>query len=71
LPKRSISASAKWGYGRHENLTSDDLIDEKYRIRPAAGYPPAPITRAHLWQLLDVEKNTECSSPSCAMCPAA
>src|SRR5262249_20907826 len=29
-----------WGYGRTENLSSDDLIDEKYRgIRPAAGYP--------------------------------
>src|SRR6202012_4619001 len=30
----------EWGYGRAENLSSDDLIHEKYRgIRPAPGYP--------------------------------
>src|SRR5690606_25426975 len=30
----------EWGYGRTENLTNEDLIEEKYRgIRPAAGYP--------------------------------
>ena len=29
-----------WGYGKHETLTLEDLIREKYRgIRPAPGYP--------------------------------
>ena len=28
----------EWGYGRSEQLSSDDLIEEKYRgIRPAFG----------------------------------
>ena len=35
----------QWGYGRDEGLTKEQLIREEYRgIRPAAGYPPAPIT---------------------------
>jgi 5-methyltetrahydrofolate--homocysteine methyltransferase len=51
----------EWGYGRTENLTSDDMIAEKYRgIRPAAGYPACPdhTEKGTLWKLLDVEKNT-------------
>jgi len=50
----------EWGYGKTENLTTADLMEEKYRgIRPAAGYPACPDhTEKHtLWQLLDVEKN--------------
>ncbi|HWY30774.1 MAG TPA: methionine synthase [Candidatus Acidoferrum sp.] len=50
-----------WGFGRTENLTPHDLIEEKYRgIRPAPGYPACPdhTEKATLWQLLDVEKNT-------------
>ena len=36
-------ARRDWGYGRDERLSTDDLIDEKYRgIRPAAGYPSCP-----------------------------
>ena len=36
-------ARRDWGYGRDERLSTDDLIDEKYRgIRPAAGYPVLP-----------------------------
>ena len=32
-----------WGFGRDENLSTDDLIEEKYRgIRPAPGYPACP-----------------------------
>ena len=32
-----------WGYGTSENLTNDELIEEKYRgIRPAPGYPACP-----------------------------
>jgi len=49
-----------WGYGANENLTTDDLLDEKYRgIRPAAGYPACPdhTEKGILWELLDVEKN--------------
>jgi 5-methyltetrahydrofolate--homocysteine methyltransferase len=50
----------EWGYGRSENLSPGDLIQEKYRgIRPAAGYPACPdhTEKQTLWQLLDVEKN--------------
>jgi 5-methyltetrahydrofolate--homocysteine methyltransferase len=32
-----------WGYAANEQLTPDDLIDEKYQgIRPAPGYPACP-----------------------------
>jgi 5-methyltetrahydrofolate--homocysteine methyltransferase len=51
----------EWGYGRKENLTTEDLIEEKYRgIRPAAGYPACPdhTEKETLWKLLDVEKTT-------------
>jgi 5-methyltetrahydrofolate--homocysteine methyltransferase len=54
-------AREAWGYGKTEKLTTDDLIEEKYRgIRPAAGYPACPdhTEKATLWQLLDAEKNT-------------
>jgi 5-methyltetrahydrofolate--homocysteine methyltransferase len=50
----------EWGFGKTENLTSKDLIEEKYRgIRPAAGYPACPdhTEKGILWKLLDVEKN--------------
>ena len=51
----------EWGYGRSEGLSTQELIDEKYRgIRPAAGYPACPdhTEKGLLWKLLDVEKNT-------------
>ncbi len=51
----------EWGYGKTENLSAHDLIEEKYRgIRPAAGYPACPdhTEKGTLWQLLDVEMNT-------------
>ena len=50
----------EWGYGKAEKLTTEDLIEEKYRgIRPAAGYPACPdhTEKQILWNLLDVEKN--------------
>ena len=53
-------AREEWGYGRGENLTSDELIHEKYRgIRPAPGYPACPdhTEKGTIWRLLDVEKN--------------
>jgi 5-methyltetrahydrofolate--homocysteine methyltransferase len=51
----------EWGYGREENLSPADLIQEKYRgIRPAPGYPACPdhTEKGPLWRLLDVQKNT-------------
>jgi len=53
-------AREEWGYGRNENLSTDDLVAEKYRgIRPAAGYPACPdhTEKGILWKLLDVEKH--------------
>ena len=53
-------AREKWGYGEDENLSSDDLIAEKYQgIRPAFGYPACPdhTMKGRLWELLDVEEN--------------
>jgi 5-methyltetrahydrofolate--homocysteine methyltransferase len=51
----------EWGFGKLEKLTTDELIEEKYRgIRPAAGYPACPdhTEKAILWDLLDVEQHT-------------
>jgi 5-methyltetrahydrofolate--homocysteine methyltransferase len=51
----------KWGFGKLEKLTTDDLIEEKYRgIRPAAGYPASPdhTEKEILWNLLDAKKKT-------------
>jgi 5-methyltetrahydrofolate--homocysteine methyltransferase len=51
----------QWGFGKNENLATEELIAEKYRgIRPAAGYPACPdhTEKAILWDLLDVEKHT-------------
>jgi 5-methyltetrahydrofolate--homocysteine methyltransferase len=51
----------EWGYGRDENLTPQQLIEEGYRgIRPAPGYPACPdhTEKGTIWSLLDVESNT-------------
>jgi len=51
----------EWGYGKLEDLSQVDLIQEKYRgIRPAPGYPACPdhTEKATLWRLLDAERNT-------------
>ncbi|MCA9077038.1 MAG: cobalamin-dependent protein, partial [Planctomycetaceae bacterium] len=65
----------EWGYGKHEGLSNDDLIAEKYRgIRPAFGYPACPdhTPKATLWKLLDAEKHTGIKlTESYAMWPAA
>jgi 5-methyltetrahydrofolate--homocysteine methyltransferase len=50
-----------WGYDAQEKLSTDELIDEKYRgIRPAIGYPSIPdhTEKGELWRLLEAEKNT-------------
>jgi 5-methyltetrahydrofolate--homocysteine methyltransferase len=68
-------AREEWGFGKSENLTSDDLIHEKYRgIRPAAGYPASPdhTEKWTLWELMHVEKNAGIKlTESCAMWPGA
>jgi len=65
----------EWGFGKDENLESEDLIREKYRgIRPAPGYPACPdhTEKKKLWKLLDVEKNAGIQlTESCAMWPAS
>ena len=51
----------EWGYGCAENLSPDDLLQEKYRgIRPAPGYPACPdhTEKGPIWRLLDVQANT-------------
>ena len=51
----------EWGFGKDENLSPEDLIEEKYRgIRPAAGYPACPdhTEKGTLWTLLEVEERT-------------
>lgn len=64
-----------WGFAADENLSNEELIDEKYRgIRPAPGYPACPdhLEKKTIWQLLDVEKNIGISlTESLAMYPAA
>jgi 5-methyltetrahydrofolate--homocysteine methyltransferase len=50
----------EWGYGKAENLTHDQLVEEQYRgIRPAAGYPACPdhTEKGTLWNLLRVDAN--------------
>ncbi len=51
-------AREEWGYGRGENLSAEDLIEEKYRgIRPASGYPTSPdhTEKRDVWRLLDAQ----------------
>jgi 5-methyltetrahydrofolate--homocysteine methyltransferase len=68
-------ARRDWGYGHGENLSKEDLIEEKYRgIRPAAGYPSCPdhTEKRPLWQLLDAEAAAGIRlTESYAMYPAA
>ncbi|MCS6935048.1 MAG: methionine synthase [Chitinophagales bacterium] len=64
-----------WGYASDENLSNEELIQEKYRgIRPAPGYPACPdhTLKPQIWHLLDVEKHTGIQlTESYAMYPAA
>jgi len=68
-------ARRAWGYGRDEQLSNDELIEEKYRgIRPAPGYPAQPdhTEKRTIFQLLDAERATRIRlTESYAMHPAA
>lgn len=64
-----------WGYASDENLTSEDLISEKYKgIRPAPGYPACPdhTEKRTLFELIHGYKNAGVKlTESLAMYPAA
>jgi 5-methyltetrahydrofolate--homocysteine methyltransferase len=68
-------ARLAWGFGRTEDLSTEELIREKYRgIRPAAGYPASPdhTEKRTLFDLLDAEKQTGITlTESFAMHPGA
>ncbi len=64
-----------WGYANAENLSNEELINEKYRgIRPAPGYPSCPdhTAKGALFALLDAPKNAGINlTENFAMFPAA
>jgi len=64
-----------WGYDKEENLSNEDLIQEKYEgIRPAPGYPACPdhTEKYKLFALLDATANTGIQlTESLAMYPAS
>lgn len=64
-----------WGYVKDENLSNDELIQEKYQgIRPAPGYPACPdhTEKFKLFALLDATNNTGIQlTESLAMYPAS
>ncbi len=68
-------ARQEWGFGQTENLSSGDLIRERYQgIRPAPGYPACPdhTEKQTLWKLLDVETSAGIQlTESYAMQPAS
>jgi 5-methyltetrahydrofolate--homocysteine methyltransferase len=67
-------ARRDWGYGVGEDLSNDDLIDEKYRgIRPAFGYPACPehTEKGKLFELLGAGAVGMELTDSFAMTPAA
>ena len=65
----------EWGYGSDESLSSDDLIEERYRgIRPAPGYPACPdhTEKRALFDWLEARHHAGMDlTESCAMTPAA
>lgn len=64
-----------WGYVADEQLTSEDLVKEKYQgIRPAPGYPACPdhTEKYKLFELLDATNTAGIElTESLAMYPAA
>jgi 5-methyltetrahydrofolate--homocysteine methyltransferase len=67
-------ARKDWGYADGENLSSEELIAEKYRgIRPAFGYPACPdhSEKFPLFELLDATRQGITLTETAAMAPAA
>ncbi|MFM8250811.1 MAG: methionine synthase [Planctomycetota bacterium] len=66
---------SEWGYGREEQLSAEQVIDEQYRgIRPAHGYPACPdhSEKRRLWELLEPEREAGMKlTESFAMEPAS
>ncbi|MDQ2772664.1 MAG: methionine synthase, partial [Bacteroidota bacterium] len=64
-----------WGYAPDEHLSSEDLVQEKYRgVRPAPGYPGCPdhTEKITLFQLLDADAKTGITlTENLAMYPAS
>jgi 5-methyltetrahydrofolate--homocysteine methyltransferase len=64
-----------WAYAPDEDLSNEELIEEKYRgIRPAPGYPACPdhTEKRTLFDLLEAEKNAGIHlTESYAMVPTA
>ncbi len=82
LADRLAEAFAEWlhqrarreWYAPDEQLTSDDLVAERYRgIRPAYGYPACPdhSEKVRLFSLLDAEAAGLALTETCAMTPAS
>jgi 5-methyltetrahydrofolate--homocysteine methyltransferase len=67
-------ARKDWGYAETEQLSNEDLIEEKYRgIRPAFGYPACPdhSDKPALFQLLHAPEVGITLTESFAMMPAS
>ncbi len=50
-----------WGFGKNENLSPDEMVNEKYQgIRPAAGYPACPdhTEKQTIFKLLSATEHT-------------
>jgi 5-methyltetrahydrofolate--homocysteine methyltransferase len=63
-----------WGYSKHERLSTEEMIEEKYAgIRPAPGYPACPdhTEKKLLFELLEGDKVGIKLTESYAMYPAA
>jgi 5-methyltetrahydrofolate--homocysteine methyltransferase len=65
----------EWGYGATENLSTEDLIRERYRgIRPAAGYPACPdhTEKFLIWDIIKADEKAGIKlTESAAMWPAS
>lgn len=63
-----------WGYAADEDLSTEDLVKERYRgIRPAPGYPAQPdhTEKRTILKLLHADEIGLTLTESCAMTPAA
>jgi 5-methyltetrahydrofolate--homocysteine methyltransferase len=81
---RFAEAAAEWahkrardlfGFGLHEKLTFQEMLDDKYRgIRPAPGYPACPshAHKSNIWKLMQVKERIGISlTETLMMNPAA